>query len=163
MISDCLGKPGYPFGHNAVLPKLELFNGQNAIVAVNVHLGYNQEDSLVMKRASLGCGMFRSKHIRSYKAEVDNKELTNKRRKSEDSITFGENIKQKRKNRLIDSLDDDGFSLIGANMQSGDIVIGKCAESGIDHSVKLKRTERGIVQKVVLSSNDEGKNFINCV
>ncbi|KAJ6731616.1 DNA-DIRECTED RNA polymerase I SUBUNIT 2 [Salix purpurea] len=95
MISDCLGKPGYPFGQNAVLPKLELFNGQNAIVAVNVHLGYNQEDSLVMKRASLGCDMFRSEHIRSYKAEVDNKELTNKRRKSEDSITFGENMKQK--------------------------------------------------------------------
>ncbi|KAJ6361545.1 hypothetical protein OIU78_002055 [Salix suchowensis] len=56
MISDCLGKPGYPFGHNAVLPKPELFNGQNAIVAVNVHLGYNQEDSLVMKRASLERG-----------------------------------------------------------------------------------------------------------
>jgi DNA-directed RNA polymerase-4/5 subunit 2 len=44
-------------------------------------------------------------------------------------------------------------------MQSGDIVIGKCAESGADHSVKLKHTERGMVQKVVLSSNDEGKNF----
>ena len=41
MISDCLDKPGYPFGQNAVLPKLELFNGQNAIVAVNVHLSYN--------------------------------------------------------------------------------------------------------------------------
>ncbi|KAJ6693317.1 hypothetical protein OIU85_004118 [Salix viminalis] len=112
MISDCLGKPGYPFGHNTVLPKPELFNGQNAIVAVNVHLGYNQEDSLVMKRASLG--------------------------------------------RV---LDDDGFSFIGANMQSGDIVIGKCAESGTDHRVKMKHTERGMVQKVVLSSNDEGKNF----
>ena len=94
MISDCLGKPGYPLGHNAVLPKPELFNGQNAIVAVNVHLGYNQEDSLVMNRASLERGMFRSEHIRSYKAEVDNKELTKKRRKSEDSIIFVENIKQ---------------------------------------------------------------------
>ncbi|KAG5225189.1 DNA-directed RNA polymerase [Salix suchowensis] len=156
MISDCLGKPGYPFGHNVVLPKPELFNGQNAIVAVNVHLGYNQEDSLVMNRASLERGMFRSEHIRSYKAEVDNKELTDKRRKSEDSITFG---KIQSKIGRVDSLDDDGFPFIGANMQSGDIVIGKCAESGTDHSVKLKHTERGMVQKVVLSSNDEGKNF----
>ncbi|KAJ6383740.1 hypothetical protein OIU78_027099 [Salix suchowensis] len=70
MISDCLGKLGYPFGHNAVLPKPELFNGQNAIVAVNVHLGYNQDDSLVINRASLERGIFRSEHIRSYKAEV---------------------------------------------------------------------------------------------
>ena len=45
-------------------------------------------------------------------------------------------------------------------MQSGDIVIGKCAESGTDHRVKLKHTERGMVQKVVLSSNDEGKIFV---
>ncbi|KAJ6766221.1 DNA-DIRECTED RNA polymerase I SUBUNIT 2 [Salix purpurea] len=79
MISDCLGKPGYLFGHNAVLPKPNLFNGQNAIVAVNVHLGYNQVDSLVMKCASLERGMFRSEHIRSYKAKVDNRELTDKR------------------------------------------------------------------------------------
>jgi DNA-directed RNA polymerase-4/5 subunit 2 len=44
-------------------------------------------------------------------------------------------------------------------MSTGDIVIGRCTESGADHSIKLKHTERGIVQKVVLSSNDEGKNF----
>ena len=53
MASDCLGKPGYPLGQNGMLPKPELYNGQNAIVAVNVHLGYNQEDSLVMNRAFL--------------------------------------------------------------------------------------------------------------
>ncbi|GAU27043.1 hypothetical protein TSUD_314050, partial [Trifolium subterraneum] len=84
MASDCLGKPGY-LGPSKVLPKSEFYNGQNAIVAVNVHLGYNQEDSLVMNRASL--------------------------------------------------------------------------QRGTDHSIKLKHTERGYVQKVVLSSNDEGKNF----
>uniref|UniRef100_A0A6N2N206 DNA-directed RNA polymerase n=1 Tax=Salix viminalis TaxID=40686 RepID=A0A6N2N206_SALVM len=131
MISDCLSKPGYLFGHNAVLPKPDLFNGQNAIVAVNVHLGYNQADSLVMKRASLERGMFRSEHIRSYKAKVDNRELTDKRQKSEDSITFG---KIQSKIGRVDSLNDDGFPFIGVNMQSGDIVIGKCAESGTDHT-----------------------------
>ncbi|KAJ6724745.1 DNA-DIRECTED RNA polymerase I SUBUNIT 2 [Salix viminalis] len=136
--------------------KARVVNGQNAIVAVNVHLGYNQEDALVMKCASLGRSMFRFEHIRSYKAEVDNKELTDKRRKSEDSITFG---KIQSKIGRVDNLDDDGFSFIGANMQCGDIMIGKCAESGTDHRVKLKHTERGMVQKVVLSSNDERKNF----
>ncbi|KAF9678720.1 hypothetical protein SADUNF_Sadunf07G0064900 [Salix dunnii] len=38
-------------------------------------------------------------------------------------------------------------------------LLGKCAESVTDHRVKLKYTERGMVQKVVLSSKDEGKNF----
>ncbi|CAL5358848.1 unnamed protein product [Camellia sinensis] len=156
MLSDSLGKPGYPLGHNGVVPRPEYFNGQCAIVAVNVHLGYNQEDSLVMNRASLERGMFRSEHIRSYKAEVDNKEALGKKPKYEDTVNFG---KMQSKIGRVDSLDDDGFPFIGANLQSGDIVIGKCAESGVDHSIKLKHTERGMVQKVVLSANDDGKNF----
>lgn len=156
MTSDCLGKPGYPLGQHGILPKPEFYNGQNAIVAVNVHLGYNQEDSLVMNKASLERGMFRSEHIRSYKAEVDNKESSDKRRKPDDCVNFG---KIQSKIGRVDSLDDDGFPFIGANLQSGDIVVGRCAESGADHSIKLKHTERGMVQKVVLSSNDDGKNF----
>ncbi|KAL4302856.1 hypothetical protein GQ457_10G002960 [Hibiscus cannabinus] len=156
MTSDCLGKSGYPLGKNRMQPKPELYNGQNAIVAVNVHLGYNQEDSLVMNRASIERGMFRTEHVRSYKAEVDNKENQEKKRKPEDVINFG---KIESKIGRVDSLDDDGFPYIGASLQSGDIVIGKSAESGADHGVKLKHTERGMVQKVVLSSNDEGKNF----
>ncbi|KAG8043645.1 hypothetical protein GUJ93_ZPchr0458g22812 [Zizania palustris] len=42
---------------------------------------------------------------------------------------------------------------------SGDIIIGKVSESGEDHSIKLKHTEKGMVQRVLLSANDEGKNF----
>ncbi|XP_021890660.1 DNA-directed RNA polymerase D subunit 2b [Carica papaya] len=154
--SDCLGKAGYPLGHDGIVPRPELFNGQNAIVAVNVHLGYNQEDSLVMNQASLQRGMFRTEHIRSYKAEVENKELMDKRRKFDDPVNFG---KIQSKLGRVDSIDDDGFPFVGANLQSGDIVIGRCAESGADHSIKLKHTEKGMVQKVVLSSNDDGKNF----
>ena len=156
MTSDCLGKPGHQLGQNRVLPKPELHNGQNAIVAVNVHLGFNQEDSIVMNRASLERGMFRSEHIRSYKAEVDNKDSLEKRRKPDDCVNFG---KMQSKFGRVDNLDEDGFPYVGANLQSGDIIIGRCSESGADHSIKLKHTERGMVQKVVLSSNDDGKNF----
>lgn len=156
MLADSLGKPKCAQYQKGMLPRPEYFNGQCAIVAVNVHLGYNQEDSLVMNRASLERGMFRSEHVRSYKAEVDNKEAMSKKLKVEDSVNFG---KTQSKIGRVDSLDDDGFPFIGANLQSGDIIIGKYAESGADHSVKLKHTERGMVQKVLLSANDEGKNF----
>ncbi|KAJ8536599.1 hypothetical protein K7X08_035000 [Anisodus acutangulus] len=156
MLSDSLGKPKNARHQKGMLPRPEYYNGQCAIVAVNVHLGYNQEDSLVMNRASLERGMFRSEHVRSYKAEVDNKEAVAKKLKVEDSVNFG---KTQSKIGRVDSLDDDGFPFIGANLQSGDIIMGKFAESGADHSVKLKHTERGMVQKVMLSANDEGKNF----
>ncbi|KAK6129781.1 hypothetical protein DH2020_036488 [Rehmannia glutinosa] len=139
-----------------MLPRPEFFNGQCAIVAVNVHLGYNQEDSLVMNRASLERGMFRTEHVRSYKAEVENPEAPGKKQKIDDLVSFG---KTQSKIGRVDSLEDDGFPYVGANLQTGDIVIGKHAASGVDHSIKLKHTERGMVQKVVLSSNDEGKNF----
>ncbi|KAH9760327.1 DNA-directed RNA polymerases IV and V subunit 2 [Citrus sinensis] len=91
------------------------------------------EDSLVMNQASLECGVFRSE---SYKAEVDNKDIQVKSRPSDDMLNFGK-----------------------IQSKSGDIVIGKYAEIGADHSIKLKHTERGLVLKVLLSSNDDGKNF----
>nr|XP_043615014.1 DNA-directed RNA polymerases IV and V subunit 2-like [Erigeron canadensis] len=158
ILSDCLEKAGQLHGQSqkGMIPRPEFYNGQCAIVAVNVHLGYNQEDSLVMNRASLDRGMFRSEHIRSYKAEVNNKEALGLKIKNDDAVNFG---KIQSKIGRVDSLDDDGFPFIGANLQSGDIVIGKSTESGADHSVKLKHTERGMVQKVVLSANDEGQNF----
>ncbi|KAL3510942.1 hypothetical protein ACH5RR_030343 [Cinchona calisaya] len=117
MLSDCLGKPTYP-RHKGMLPRPEYSNGQCAIGAVNVHLGYNQEDSLVMNRASLERGMFRSEHTRSYKS--DEKENLGKKLKSEDYVKFG---KTPSKIGCVDSLDDDGFPLIGASLQIGDTVI----------------------------------------
>lgn len=119
---------------------------------MNVHLGFNQEDSIVMNRASLERGMFRTEHTRSYKAKVDNNESSDTRRKFEDIVSFG---KIQSKFGRVDNLDDDVSPFIGANLHSGDIIIGRCAESGADHSVKLKHTERGMVQKVVLSANDD--------
>lgn len=156
MLSDCLGKSRYSDHHKGMMPRPDFFNGQCAIVAVNVHLGYNQEDSLVMNRASLERGMFRTEHVRSFKAEVENSEAVGKRHKTDELVSFG---KMQSKIGRVDSLDDDGFPFIGANLQTGDIVIGKHAAAGVDHSIKLKHTERGMVQKVVLSANDEGKNF----
>ncbi|MCD9644095.1 DNA-directed RNA polymerase [Datura stramonium] len=134
MLSNSLGKPKCAGHQKGMLPRPEYYNGQCDIVAVNVHLGYSQEDSLVMNRASLERDMFRSEHVRSYKAE--------------------------NKIGQVNNLDDDGFPFIGANLQSGDVIIGKYAESGADHSVKMKHTKNSMVQKVFLSANDEGKNFM---
>ncbi|KAG0501979.1 hypothetical protein HPP92_002051 [Vanilla planifolia] len=154
MTADCLGRSDYSLGKGH-FTRPELFNGQNAIVAVNVHQGYNQEDSLVMNQASLQRGLFRTEHFRSYKAEVDNKD-NSKRIKPKDRVLFG---KIQSKKGRVDSLEDDGLPYVGASLNSGDIIVGKIAESGEDHSIKLRHTEKGMVQKVVLSSNDEGKNF----
>ncbi|XP_044961868.1 DNA-directed RNA polymerases IV and V subunit 2-like [Hordeum vulgare subsp. vulgare] len=146
VLSDCLGKRG--------LTRPEYFNGQNAIVSVNVHQGFNQEDSLVFNRASLERGMFRTLHFKSYKAQIENKEVT-RRLKHREKTEFGKT--QSKKGR-VDSLDIDGLPYVGASLQSGDIVIGKVSESGEDRSMKLMHTEKGMVEKVILSANDDGNN-----
>ncbi|KZV37782.1 DNA-directed RNA polymerase IV and V subunit 2-like [Dorcoceras hygrometricum] len=155
MLSDCLGKSSYSHQQRGMIPRPEFSNGQCAIVSVNVHLGYNQEDSIVMNRSSLERGMFRSEHIRSYKAEVESSGVE-KKLKPEDCISFG---KTQSKIGRVDSLDDDGLPFVGANLQTGDIIIGKHSNSLVDHSIKLRHTERGMVHKVVLSANDDGKNY----
>jgi DNA-directed RNA polymerase beta subunit len=99
--------------------------------------------------------MFRTLHFRSYKAQTQNKEVT-RRLKNREKIDFG---KTQSKKGLVDSLDVDGLPYVGANLRSGDIVIGKVSESGEDHSVKLMHTEKGHVEKVVLSANDDGNNY----
>uniref|UniRef100_A0ACD5ZZH3 Uncharacterized protein n=1 Tax=Avena sativa TaxID=4498 RepID=A0ACD5ZZH3_AVESA len=146
VVSDCLGKKNHT--------RPEYFNGQNAIVSVSIHQGFNQEDSLVLNRASLERGMFRTLHFKSYKAQIENKDVT-RRLKHRERIDFG---KTQSKKGPVDSLDMDGLPYVGASLRSGDIVIGKVSESGEDHSMKLMHTEKGMVDKVVMSANDDGKN-----
>ena len=155
VVADCLGKADYNFGRKDDFTPTEYFNGQNAIVSVNVHQGFNLEDSLVLNRASLERGMFRTLHFKSYKANVENKEIT-RRLKHKEKLNFG---KVQSKKGKVDSLDNEGLPYVGASLQSGDIVIGKVTESGEDFSVKLMHTEKGMVEKVVLSANDDGMNF----
>uniref|UniRef100_J3MQS1 DNA-directed RNA polymerase subunit beta n=1 Tax=Oryza brachyantha TaxID=4533 RepID=J3MQS1_ORYBR len=152
--ADCLGKRDYKSGSKHDFVRPEYFNGQNAIVSISVHQGFNQEDSLVMNRSSLERGMFRTQHFKSYKALLENKEVT-KRLKYKEKINFG---KIPSKKGRVDSLDIDGLPYLGASLQTSDIVIGKVSDSGEDHSIKLLHTEKGIVEKVVLSANDDGMN-----
>ncbi|KAL6658948.1 hypothetical protein ACP70R_002988 [Stipagrostis hirtigluma subsp. patula] len=155
VVADCLGNTDFNFGRKDDFSTPECFNGQNAIVSVSVHQGFNQEDSLVLNRASLERGMFRTQHFKSYKAQIENKEVA-KRLKHRENINFG---KMQSKRGRVDSLDNDGLPYLGASLQSGDIVIGKVTESGDDHGIKLMHTEKGMVEKVVLSANDIGVNF----
>jgi DNA-directed RNA polymerase IV and V subunit 2 len=155
VVADCLGRADHGFARSDDFSIPEYFNGQNAIVSVSIHHGYNQEDSLVLNRSSLERGMFRTLQFKNYKAQIENKEIS-KRLKHRENINFG---KMQSKRGRVDSLETDGLPYIGASLQSGDIVIGKGTEAGEDHSVKLMHTEKGMVEKVVLSANQDGVNF----
>nr|AJA90767.1 DNA-directed RNA polymerase IV second largest subunit [Ephedra trifurca] len=139
------------------LSKPQLYNGQNAIVAVNVHYGYNQEDSLVANRASIDRGMFRSMHYRLFTSEAEydeNQPLNSSRLDLDFGKPSGSNLK-------IDKLDDDGLPFISSDLYSGDVLIGKVGPQPSDSnfSLKLKHTEKGRVDQVLMTTNDCGKKY----
>lgn len=135
----------------------ELPAGVNAIVAV-APWGYNQEDSLIMNQSSVDRGLFRSTFSRCYvdterEAETGNNEM------------FERPTREKTKRMKMgnyEKLDLDGFVPPGIRVNEDDAVIGKVTPSGetyMDNSTKMRKNENGIVDKVMLSTDEKGKTF----
>lgn len=135
-------------------------SGVNAIVAIACYGGHNQEDSVIMNQSSIDRGLFRSSFYRTYKDEQKQQGITNK-----------ENFeKPNRKDCLGMSLGDyskieeDGLTTPGTFINDNDIIIGKTTtipsdEKGYnkkDTSTSLRHNEQGVVDKVMLTSNEHG-------
>ncbi|KAI4165845.1 MAG: hypothetical protein LQ342_000276 [Letrouitia transgressa] len=149
----------------------ELPAGQNAIVAIACYSGYNQEDSVIMNQSSIDRGLFRSLFYRAY---VD----AEKRVGMAVIERFEKPLRSetlKLKHGTYDKLDDDGLVAPGVRVSGEDVIIGKtqpiapdAEEMGQrtkmhvkrDASTPLRSTENGIVDRVLLSTNQEGLKFV---
>ncbi|TRM65878.1 DNA-dependent RNA polymerase II second largest subunit [Schizophyllum amplum] len=150
----------------------ELPAGQNAIVAILCYSGYNQEDSVIMNQSSIDRGLFRSIYYRGY---------TDMEKKSVGMMPTEEFEKPSRENTLrmkhgtYDKLEDDGLIAPGTGVNGEDIIIGKTApippdseelgqrtknHTRRDVSTPLKSTESGIIDQVLLTTNEDGKKLI---
>ncbi|KAI5836539.1 DNA-dependent RNA polymerase II second largest subunit [Schizophyllum commune Tattone D] len=150
----------------------ELPAGQNAIVAILCYSGYNQEDSVIMNQSSIDRGLFRSIYYRGY---------TDMEKKSVGMMPTEEFEKPSRDNTLrmkhgtYDKLEDDGLIAPGTGVNGEDIIIGKTApippdseelgqrtknHTRRDVSTPLKSTESGIIDQVLLTTNEDGKKLI---
>jgi DNA-directed RNA polymerase II subunit RPB2 len=149
----------------------ELPAGQNAIVAILCYSGYNQEDSVIMNQSAIDRGLFRSLYYRSYMDQE----------KKQGAIQMEEFEKPTRdttlklKHGTYDKLDNDGLVIPGTRVSGEDIIIGKTApippdseELGQrtkahvkrDVSTPLKATENGIVDQVLVTTNQDGLKFV---
>ncbi|KAJ3192343.1 DNA-dependent RNA polymerase II, partial [Dinochytrium kinnereticum] len=145
----------------------ELPAGQNAIVAIACYSGYNQEDSLIMNQSSIDRGLFRSMYFRTHQ-DVEKKEGMNA------TQTFEKPTRDstlRLKHGTYEKLDGDGLIEPGVRVSGDDIIIGKTEPLPLeteelgqrtsnhtkrDASIPLKSTEHGIVDTVVLTTNQEG-------
>jgi len=147
----------------------ELPAGQNAIVAIMCYSGFNQEDSVIMNQSAVDRGLFRSVFYRSYAAKEEVKPGSrgagNTFEKPNRDITKG------MKAANYDKLDEDGFCAPGQFVTGDDVIVGQTAPmssgdlnpgdrySKRDVSTCLRASETGVVDQVMLTTNDEGFKF----
>lgn len=149
----------------------ELPAGQNAIIAIACYSGYNQEDSLILNQSSIDRGLFRSVYLRSYKEEQKQEGNYHKEVFQRPSRETTEGMK----NTSYDKLDEDGLIAPGVRVSGNDVIVGKTiplaekedfgtgpqsrTKTRKDSSLLLKRTENGIIDQVVVTTNSHGFKF----
>lgn len=155
-------------------------SGINACVAIACYSGYNQEDSVIMSQSGIDRGLFRSVYFRSYRDE-EKRQLGGVQETFEipdRKTTMG------MKPTDYSLLDEDGLVPEGVAITGGVILVGKVQpleavetdENGEPGprsvteiaggrtkkclSTGAKTTEKGIVDKVLLATNEEGARFV---
>lgn len=148
----------------------ELPAGINAIVAIAVYSGYNQEDSVIMNRSAVERGLFRSVFYRSY----DDEERQDEKEHAEFEVPSRDNCAGVRASNY-EKLDADGIVAPGVRVSGDDVIIGKTVRvdnetqdttsamarfEKRDKSKTLRASENGIVDQVMVTTNDKGYKFV---
>ncbi|MBI4116303.1 DNA-directed RNA polymerase subunit B'' [Candidatus Pacearchaeota archaeon] len=143
--------------------------GQNLIVAIMTHEGYNMEDALVLNKGSVDRGVGRSYYFRPHSAVemhyagslrdeilIPSKDTSGY--KTEESYRF---------------LDDDGIVSPEAEINEGEVLIGKVAppkflseareisiKTKKESSVTMRQEEHGTVEGVFITQDEEGNKVV---
>lgn len=135
-------------------------SGMNVVVAIMCYTGYNQEDSIIMSKSAVDRGLFRSTFYRTYKEEQNY------------SASVKETLEIPNKKEVVamkysdySKLDEDGIVRTGTKVNSDDIIVGKTLETvGVskkkDASLSVRHNEHGYVDKVMISTNEQGMPII---
>lgn len=146
----------HSFVNNYVSP-----NGTNCIVALTTFEGYNQEDSVVVNKSSVHCGLYNASHYYTESIEIKKGEMTG----LPNPLTTT-NIKR---DAIYDYLDENGIIKEGTIAQKGYVLVCKMIEldaknkkSDFTHLDKSVICKMGpvFIDKVIISSKDGEKTLI---
>lgn len=138
-------------------------NGINAIVAIMCYGGYNQEDSIILNKASLERGLFGTATYNTFTAEEKKNGLV------EEKIDIPpNNVKIRDCNYGL--LDHTGIVKLKQKVQKGDVLIGKITirikneeEKIIDSSIIVQHGEEGYVDRIVDTMTVNGSRLVKVV
>jgi DNA-directed RNA polymerase II subunit RPB2 len=140
--------------------------GVNAVVAIMCYTGYNVEDAVIMNRAALDRGLFRTTYFNMYEAEEEEKKITNKEVMSEFMNIENNDVIGLKTGYDYSKLDKDS-GLIRENepVDEKTIVIGKATRDStseniyIDESIAPKKGQMGYVDKSILTTTQGGRKL----
>ena len=162
--------PQKPIVRSFVYDTLNVYPaGQNMVVAVMTHEGYNMEDALILNKASVDRGLARSTYFRPYSSvelsyagglqdEICIPEKGTSGYRTEESYRF---------------LEGDGVVYTEASLNSGEAVIGKTSppkflsesreitvKARKEASSVIRQEEKAIVDSIFLTHNREGNKIV---
>lgn len=148
--------------------------GQNIVIAIMPFKGYNMEDAVILNKASVERGMFRSIFFRTY--------VTAEKKywgiESDQICVPDEGVKNFRSKVEYEHLDEDGIAAPEIEVEGGAVIVGKVsplrfygpmesflleAENRRDTSTTVKFGERGIVDRVFITQTDSGDRLVKSV
>jgi DNA-directed RNA polymerase II subunit RPB2 len=144
----------------------ELSSGCNSIIAIACYTGYNQEDSIMLNQSAIDRGFFRSVFFRTYDDSQG----------QEEQFTIPDfRQTSAKKDGDYEKLDIDGIVKPGVQVYGNDIIIGKVTKVNKetfsddltksigkkfkDCSIPLKHTESGIIDQVIITTNEDNQRF----
>lgn len=145
--------------------------GLNVTVAIMSYKGYNMEDAIIVNGGSIDRGLARSTYYRPVEAE----ELRYSGGLMDEITIPDKDVRGYRSEHDYRLLEPDGLISVEAKVAEGDVVIGKTSPprflSGMDEynlatnyrresSMSLKHGERGTVDFVMLTENEEGNKLV---
>jgi len=162
-------KKGQVLSDGPAISKGELALGKNILVAFMTWEGYNYEDAIIISERLVRDDVYSSIHIENYTIDVRDTKL------GHEAVTNDiPNISEEK----LKNLDEDGIIRIGAEVSSGDILVGKITPKGEtelsaeekllraifgekakdvrDSSLYLEHGEHGKVVDIRIFSREEG-------
>jgi DNA-directed RNA polymerase subunit B len=143
--------------------------GQNVVLAVMPYEGYNVEDAIVLNQGSVDRGLGRSSNFKPYISV----ELNYAGSLKDEILIPDKDISGYRTEESYRFLEDDGVVYPEAELNEGEIVIGKTSppkflseareisiQTKKDNSSAIKQGEKGIVDAVFITQDKEGNKVV---
>jgi DNA-directed RNA polymerase II subunit RPB2 len=163
-----LCSPMRPFVETRIMNILdthEMPSGDNVMVAIGIYGGYNQEDSVILNKASVNRGLFRTLYYTIYKDEEHRNVSSGKEEKF---------VKPRRENTrgfktsAYHAIQDNGVPAMNSYIKENDVIIGKVTSlksdpNGYafrDSSTVHRNSETCRVDGVWNDKNSDGYPFV---